>query len=237
PARGFLLKAEIPSEYLIIKYESKEKYPIVLTSLIFFSRITRIIKKKGFMPQELSYYHSLEESGYWTGRPFLNRNIRLRNENLLKGVTLTGIREEKGTLAMVLSTFDGEITKPIDNFLGLRVVRGDSKNHPYEKDYELLIEIHYLKVDQMEDIPRRIRPTGIKFGILGGTSEESFRRDEHRAMGESADYCLEGIDTQYDPKKDTNKGSRAFPFWRIGVWGNSIEMAKEFLPALPPIVE
>lgn len=51
---------------------------------------------------------------------------------------------------MILSTFEGDITEPIDNFLGLRVVRGDSRNHQYETDDELLIEIHYLKIDQME---------------------------------------------------------------------------------------
>ena len=49
-------------------------------------------------------------------------------------------------------------------------------------------------------------------------------------MGESADYYLEGQDTQYDPGIDKNRGVRSVPFWRIGIWGNQVKMAREYLP-------
>jgi hypothetical protein len=71
------------------------------------------------------------------------------------------------------------------------------------------------------------------FGIFGDTNKESAAKGGHRAMGESADYYLEGIDTQYDPAVDSNRGLRRFPFWRSGVWGNPVELAREYLP-LPP---
>lgn len=56
-------------------------------------------------------------------------------------------------------------------------------------------------------------------------------------MGESADFYLEGQDTQYNPGKGGNDGLRFFPFWRIGIWGDPTELAREYLPELPPQVK
>lgn len=110
------------------------------------------------------------------------------------------------------------------------MVEGNRAKNQYEEDGELLIEIHYLKKDQMEEKKRRIRPTGIKFGILGNTEKESAEKGGHRAMGESCDYYLEGYDTQYDPGESGEDGLRFFPFWRIGVYGDSKKLAKEYIP-------
>lgn len=179
-------------------------------------------------------YHNPGEVGYWSGKDAYNRDINLKDGSILKQVIPMRIREENGILEMVLSTFEGNVFEPIDNFPGLKVVKGDSKNHPHETDGELLIEIHYFKIDEMEDEPRRIRPTGIKFGILGDTKKASAAKGGHRAMGENADYYLEGEDTQYDPGESRHDGLRFFPFWRIGVWGDPKEMAIRYLPVPPP---
>jgi hypothetical protein len=185
------------------------------------------------MLEQEELYHSPQESGFWTSRRVFKRDISLRDGLVKEGVVPIGIKEQEGSLVMVLATFEGDITEPIDNFPGLRVVEGDSVKHPFETDGELLIEFDYLKIDQMEPRPRRIRPTGVKFGIWGDTEEASAEKGVHRAMGEKADYYLEGQDTQYDPGESGNEGLRFFPFWRIAVWGNPLEMAKEYLPEPP----
>lgn len=186
------------------------------------------------MSQE-NFYHNPTESGYWTHRCVFNRDIKLQDSEVLQRVIPIGIREHDGTLEMVLSTFEGKVFERIDRFLGLSVVRGDSQIYPNETDGELLIEFTYYspKNGQMEVKPRRIRPTAIMFGIFGDTSEESATKGGHRALGESADYYLVGYDTQYNPSQDPVGGIRNFPFWRCGVWGNPIELAKEYLPQLP----
>ena len=180
-------------------------------------------------------YHNPAEVGYWTGKIGLLRNIALKDGTEYKRVAPVGIEEQDKTLKIVLSHIEGKILVPIDELPGLKVVKGDSSKYPYEKDNELLIEINYLKMDEMEDKPRRIRPTGIKFGILGDIEEASAQKGGHRAMGESADFYLEGIDTQYEPGESGTDGLRFFPFWRIGVWGNAQEMSSEFLPKPQPI--
>lgn len=178
-------------------------------------------------------YHNLESVGYWTNESDYLKNLTLKNKKVLIKVVPTEIGQLGETLIMKLSTFEGNILEPINNFPGLEIVRGDSKLHPHETDGELLIEFTYFKIDHMEDKPRRIRPTAIMFGIHGNTDKESLEKGGHRAMGESADYYLEGLDTQYDPKIDKVGGMRRFPFWRIGVWGDPTKLTKIYLPQAP----
>ena len=180
--------------------------------------------------QIANLYHSPQEAGYWTDKGAFNRNINLKNGKILEEVVPIGVKRLKNTLVMELSSFEGDIYEPIDNFLGLKVVDGDSRLHPYEKDGELLIQFIYYKIDGKEDKPRRIRPSAIMFGIHGDTEKASMEKGGHRAMGESADYYLEGTDTRYDPKADKSNSLRRFPFWRSGVWGDSVELAKKYLP-------
>lgn len=186
------------------------------------------------MSEKLSFYHNPQEPGFWTGNSILTKNILLENKTVLEQVIPIGIEVQEGVLVMVLSTFEGNTTEPVDSFPGLKVVKGDSQNHPYETDDELLIEFTYLKIDKMELKTRRVRPAAIKFGIWGDTSKENAEKGGHRAMGESADYYLVAIDTQYDPARDSSKGLRQFPFWRIGVWGDPTQLAREYLPQPPP---
>jgi|GEM_PF-4221523 hypothetical protein len=184
---------------------------------------------------DLPIYHVTEENGYWTGTEFMGaREIKLNGENRDFSGTVTplGIEEREESLAMKLSTFEGEVFVPIDDFPGLTVVRGDSINHPHETDGELLIEINYFRPDGKDEEPRRIRPTGIMFGIMGDT-DPNISGSEHRWRGESADFYLEGHDTQYDPGNDGNSDLRSFPFWRLGIYGSSAEMAQAFLPEAP----
>lgn len=202
-------------------------------------------------------YHSLNEPGYWTNPQLIetespdgesitikgpppievcrHRNIILEDGSILKQTRPVDICTRDDQLFMTMSTLEGDIEVPINSLPGMRVVRGNFANHEFEEDGELLIEINYLKIDTMEETSRRIRPTRIMFGILGDTDEISAQKGGHRAMGESADFYLEGIDTQYDPKTDTNRGLRYFPVWRLGLWGPQEEMAKEFLPIAPVI--
>ena len=183
------------------------------------------------MSNEGKLYHHPNEVGYWTGDTALLRDIKLQDGTTTYGSAPVGIQEENGTLAMRISTFDGIITVPVDSLPGLKVVTGDSRRHPHETNGELLIEFNYFKIDKMENKPRRFRPTGIMFGILGDTELESAQKGGHRAMGESADYYLEGQDTQYDPGIDKNRGVRSVPFWRIGIWGEPERLAQEYLPS------
>ncbi len=188
------------------------------------------------LPEQRNYYHNPTVLGFWTEMCVFYRDIMLRDGSMLKRVIPIGIREHDGTLEMVLSTFEGNVYESIDHFPGLTVVRGDSQNHPYEKDDELLIEFTYFhpRTEQMETQPRRVRPTAIMFGIHGDTDLESYNKGSHRARGESADYYLEGVDTQYDPKKDPNEGLRRFPFWRSRILGDPIILARKYLPEPPP---
>lgn len=163
-------------------------------------------------------YQSPQEPGYWTDKHVFKRDIQLKNGQRLEAVVPIGVKTENNSLVMVLSTFEGNITEPIDNLPGLKIVKGNSQNHLYESDEELLIEFTYYKLDKLEAKPRRIRPTRLMFGIYGDTEKESVDKGVHRALGESADYYLEGIDTQYNPVEDKLKGLRRFPFWRIGLW-------------------
>lgn len=180
---------------------------------------------------KIDLYHSPQESGFWTDLDVFNRDISLKNGKTLSEVIPVGVREENGDLVMVFSTFEGDLTELIGNIPGLEVVEGNSAENPHEKDGEPLVQINYLKVGAMEVKPRRIRPTTIKFGIHGDTEQVSAERgSSHRAMGESADFYLEGHDTQYDPGEDGNADIRRFPLWRIGVWGDQQQMADVFLP-------
>ena len=180
------------------------------------------------MSNEINLYHHPQEGGFWTDA--LLRDIGFRDRTTISQAAPVGIEKEGKTLVMKVSTFDGIITVPVDSLPGLKVVTGDSRRHPHETNGQLLIEFNYFKIDKMENKPRRFRPTGIMFGILGDTELESAQKGGHRAMGESADYYLEGQDTQYDPGQDKNKGVRSVPFWRIGIWGNQVKMAREYLP-------
>ena len=180
------------------------------------------------MIKEPNLYHNPQEKGYWSESKFLRKDIKLKDGRILSGVIPMKIKKADNTLVML---FDGNVTEPIDNLYGFKTVQGNSTEHPNETDGELLTEINYFKIERMEDKPRRIRPTGIKFGILGDTEKGSLEHGVHRAMGESADYYLEGHDTQYKPGKDGNTDLRFFPFWRIGVWGDPIEQAKNYLPS------
>ncbi len=180
------------------------------------------------MSNEINLYHHPQEGGFWTDA--LLRDIGFRDRTTISQAAPVGIEKEGKTLVMKVSTFEGIITVLVDSLPGLRVVTGNSRSHPYETDGEPLIEFTYFKIDKIENKPRRFRPIRIMFGILGDTSIESAKKGGHRAMGESADYYLEGQDTQYDPDQDKNKGVRSVPFWRIGIWGNQVKMAREYLP-------
>ena len=175
-------------------------------------------------------YHEAAERGYWTDSEFLRRDFELRDETTLSQVVPIGIEAIGSSLAMVLKSGNGEIKVPIDNFPGLKVIRGDSTVSEFEEDGELLIEITYLKGDTLEQKPRRIRPTGIKIGIMGDTEQVSAeKQSSHRAMGERVDYYLEGIDTQYAPGESGTDGLRSFPFRRLGVWGDVEEIKNKFV--------
>ncbi|MBW7959902.1 hypothetical protein H3C65_00190 [Patescibacteria group bacterium] len=182
----------------------------------------------------LSYYHDPRENGFWRDKPeYTLKRFTLKGNVILEG-TPVGFEIEDNKILMKLLTREGETRQvPIDEFLGLNIVEGDSKKHPHEINGEPLIEFKYLKKDNLEKEPRRVRPTGIMFGIYGGTEEGGVEKGVHRALGENADFYLEGIDTQYDPKKDGEKGLRRFPFWRIGVYGDPEVLAKEYLPQPP----
>lgn len=178
----------------------------------------------------LSYYHDPRENGFWRDKP--KYTLRRFKPNLIGTPVGFEIKDKK--ILMKLLTREGETRQVlIDEFPGLKTVEGDSENHPYEIDGEPLIEFTYFKINKTEGKPRRVRPTRIMFGIYGGTEEEGEKNGVHRALGENADFYLEGIDTQYDPKKDGEKGLRRFPFWRIGVYGDPEALAKEYLPQLP----
>lgn len=176
------------------------------------------------------YYHGPQEAGYWAMRGLLKKDILLKNGQLLKNVIPQAIWESGNELMLTLATDEKSIDKPLRSLMGLEVVKGDSGEHPFETDGELLVQFNYLKIDTLEARPRRIRPAGIKFGIYGEADREAYERGEHRAMGEDPDYYLEGTDTQYDPAKSPNGGFRIFPFWRMGVWGDQLAMAKKFIP-------
>ncbi len=176
------------------------------------------------------YYHSPQEAGYWAKRNLLKRDLSLKDGQLLKNVVPQGISKLGEELVMTLFSDSGIIHQPVNNLMGLEVVIGNSKERPFETDGELLVQFHYLKKGTMEEAPRRIRPAGIMFGINGETSRDAYEKGEHRAMGEDPDYYLEGTDTQYDPTTSPNGGFRIFPFWRMGVWGDQLEKAKEFGP-------
>jgi hypothetical protein len=178
-----------------------------------------------------NYYHPVTEPGLFTGSEVFFTELPLQNGQILKDARPIGFLEVDDDLVMVISTFEGKINKPVSEIQGFRVVRGDSTSHRYETDGELLIEITYLKVDTMEAVPRRIRPTAIMCGIHGNTEQLSAEQGtSHRAMGESADFYIEGHDTQYAPGETGTNDIRRFPFWRIGVWGNPLELRKHFLP-------
>jgi hypothetical protein len=179
---------------------------------------------------DLPIYHGTEENGYWTSSDFMGvREIAIEGKDFFGTVTPLRIEEREGVLVMRLSTMEGEMLEPVDSFPGLKVVKGDSTNHSHENDGELLIEINYFRPDGKDEEPRRVRPTGIMFGIMGDT-DSSISGSEHRWRGESADFYLEGHDTQYPSGEDGNDDLRSFPFWRLGIYGDSTEMAKEFLP-------
>jgi len=186
--------------------------------------------------ENIELYHPPQEpKGYWTNQDYIRGNIGLEDGTILPDVTPIDITIKAGKLVMVLASPEEEMTVPINNFPGLRVVTGDSGTNSNEVDGELLIEIHYLKKGKMEKEPRRIRPTGIMFGIHGSTEEkEGVDGHSHRAMGEGASFHLVGVDTQYDPEEDSHQGSRRFPFWRIGIQGNSVELMRVYLPESPP---
>lgn len=176
---------------------------------------------------EKSLYHSLGEQGHWTGSPFTRKDFSFLDlEPQLNPIPI-GFQERNGQLMMIFSTFEGNIPYPVDNISGMRVVKGDSKAWPQEEDEELLIEIHYLKEEEMELATRRIRQTGIKFGIFGGTEREDVEKGSHRAMGESADFYLEGEHTIYPPGENAK---RRFPFWRLGVYGSQINLIENYMP-------
>ncbi len=174
------------------------------------------------VPKEKMYHHP-GESGYWTGSDYARRKFRFLEVVPELNPTPVGIKDQHGTLVMIFSTFEGKISCPVSDIPGLKVVQGDSQIYPHEKDGELLIEIRYFIRDQLEESVRRIRPTGIMFGIKGDTDENS---PGHRSLGESADYYLVGEHTIHP----SSGAERAFPFWRIGVYGQSSELAREFLP-------
>lgn len=182
----------------------------------------------------LSYYHDPRENGFWRDKPeYTLKRFTLKDNRILEG-TPVGFEIEDNKILMKLLTREGETRQVLINeFLGLNIVKGDSKNYPHEKDGELLIEFTYFKINKTEGKSRRVRPTRIMFGIYGGTEEEGVEKGVHKALGENADFYLEGIDTQYDPKKDGEKGLRRFPFWRIGVYGDPEELAKKYLPQPP----
>lgn len=180
---------------------------------------------------EINYYHDPKDGGHWTKDYPLHRTILLKDQRVLDEVVPLAIAEAGGTFLLQFSNANKELINiDVRNIPGLEVVQGDSAQHPHEKDGEPLIEIHYLKVDNLETKPRRIRPIGIKVGIMGDTNQESLAKGGHRAMGESADYYLVGHDTQYDPGETGTKDIRHFPFWRLGVYGDQEEQAKQFLP-------
>lgn len=189
---------------------------------------------KSMVEKPLSYYHDPRENGFWRDKPkYTLKRFTLKGNRILEG-TPVGIIIKDNEILMELSTLKNETFQvPINEFPGLKIVIGDSKNHPYEIDGELLIEFTYFKKDNLEEKPRRVRPTEIMFGIYGGTEEEGVGKGVHRALGESADFYLEGIDTQYNPENDGEKGLRRFPFWRIGVYGDPEVLAKEYLPQPP----
>jgi len=178
--------------------------------------------------QELSYFHKTSDVGLWTGKDDLNKSLRLKDPGeLILDVTIVDLNKVGDTFEIVFGDYSGLTHFPIDKIPGMKVVRGNSSDFPYEVDGEPLVEIQYYKGEKTKNKPRRIRPTGICFGILGDTDEDSA---SHRAMGESADYYLTGLDTQCDPKTDPSHGIRYFPFWRLGVWGPVAEQEKIFLP-------
>lgn len=177
-------------------------------------------------------YHPAQTEGYWTGKEEMRVGFDLFPIGM-SALRPLEIRQRMNTLMIVMLRHTSGVEIDVNMIPGLQVVRGDSTQNPHEVDGELLIEFTYLKVDKLESKPRRIRPTGIYFGIMGDTEASSAAGSSHRAMGESADYYLVGVDTQYDPQQDGAGAVRHFPFWRMGVWGPQQEKAGEWLPEAP----
>lgn len=139
------------------------------------------------------------------------------------------IEERDGTLVMDACSKDGVVTIEMQHLAGLDVVRGDSNEHSYEIDGELLISFTYINPSsqKLEANPRRIRVMGLAYG-LDGIRQSDGKFPIHRKLGE-LDYSLVGQDTQYDPSDpDKSHGARQFPFWRVlGLRGNIHMLNKE----------
>jgi hypothetical protein len=85
----------------------------------------------------------------------------------------------------------------------------------------LLVEFRYfyptVQGSFAEMITRKVLPKEIYFGI----------HPNHQKFKELNDFYLNGDDTQYSqrtrPERDRN-----FPFWRIGAYGDSLEMMQHY---------
>ncbi|MCX6733030.1 MAG: hypothetical protein NTV98_05840 [Candidatus Roizmanbacteria bacterium] len=87
---------------------------------------------------------------------------------------------------------------------------------------QVYVETTYfgLKDNTMEQVKRRLRIKGIKFGI----------QENHAKAGEIEDFYLVADDMQYVGQAGKDP-ERNFPFWRLGIYGPPENMREVFQPS------
>lgn len=145
---------------------------------------------------------------------------------IVEGRAFDGTEVPPRTLYLNYIDVKGDVgTVDINSLPGLAVID--------DPEHGLLIEFQYLssKDQELETKKRRIIPSSIHFGIQGNLRALGGSRNEgHMALSENADFYITGRDIQYDPEKDSGRGIRRFPFWRMGVYGPQVDQKRIFLP-------
>jgi hypothetical protein len=110
---------------------------------------------------------------------------------------------------------DQTIEISVDNLLGLGTCKGQKE---YQK--QLLLKFNYFtpKTNSLERKQRRVLVTDIYYGV------------HPLHFGEKPDYYFVGEDTQYTDRPKAER-KRYFPFWRVGLHGDSKAQLPIFLLA------